>query len=169
MKTLRPFRIHLIDDDEFFLRALQHHLRENLHESLDLKSFPTGEDFLKHFPETKPDMIIVDHILNSRLPYAMDGRAVLEKIRQQDPRTPVVILSGPYRIEVALDSIKNGANDYVVKNDNAFLRIQNIVKAAIKDQHVKRQRMSYAGWAAMTVSAILLVSLSFMIYKIFFP
>jgi DNA-binding NarL/FixJ family response regulator len=158
----------MIDDDEMFLRALQHHLQENLRETVSVKWFLTGEEFLKQMPEAKPDMIILDHILNSKLPYAMDGRAVLQKIRQSDRRVSVIMLSGQNKIEVALDVIKNGADDYVVKNDNAFLKIQNIVKHAIKESFSSQKRKFYAGWAAMVVSGICIVSLGIMIFKLLF-
>jgi two-component system OmpR family response regulator len=168
MKTLRPFLIHMIDDDELFLRALQHHLQENLRETVSVKWFLTGEEFLKQMPESKPDLVILDHILNSKLPFAMDGRSVLQKIRQTDPRVPVIMLSGQNKIEVALDTIKNGANDYIVKNDNAFLKIMNIVKHAIKESFASQKRKFYAGWAAMVVSGICIVSLGIMIFNLLF-
>jgi CheY-like chemotaxis protein len=78
----------MIDDDELFLRALEHHLRENMRETVKIKWFLTGEEFLKNMQEKKPDLIILDHILNSKLPFAMDGRSVLQKIRQADAKIP---------------------------------------------------------------------------------
>jgi FixJ family two-component response regulator len=78
------------------------------------------------------------------------------------------MLSGQNKIEVALDTIRNGANDYVVKNDNAFLKILNIVRAAVKDFSASRKRMFYASWAAMAVSAICIISLGFVVYKMLF-
>ncbi|MFL5764270.1 MAG: response regulator [Bacteroidia bacterium] len=168
MKTQRPFLIHMIDDDEFFLRALKQHLDESMRETVSIKWFLTGEEFLKQMPEANPDLIILDHILNSKLPFAMDGRSVLQKIRQTNSRVPVVMLSGQNQIEIALDTIRNGANDYIVKNDNAFLKIHNLVKNAVRESFASQKRKFYAGWAAMVLSGIGVVSIGFVIFRMLF-
>ncbi|HEY0029866.1 MAG TPA: response regulator [Bacteroidia bacterium] len=169
MKTIEPISIHMIDDDEMFLRALQQHLQRALKESIKIKWFLTGEEFLKNLPTEKPDIIILDHILNSRLPYAMDGRFVLQKIRQADPEIPVIMLSGQNKIETALESIKDGAYDYVVKNDNAFMKIQTIIRNAVKNTLVSQKKQLFKHWATMIVSLLFIVSLAIIVMKTFFP
>lgn len=169
MEAIKPLSIHMIDDDEMFLRALQQYLEGALKESIKIKWFLTGEEFLKNMSIDKPDIIILDYILNSRLPYAMDGRFVLQKIRQTDPKIPVIMLSGQNKIEIALDSIKNGAYDYVVKNDIAFLKILNILKKAVKNTLTSKKHELLMKWGAMLLSFICVISLAMVLMKMFFP
>jgi two-component system OmpR family response regulator len=51
---------------------------------------------------------------------------VLKKIKELSPTTEVIMLSGQDKIEVAVDSMKYGAYDYVIKGETAFTRIENV-------------------------------------------
>ena len=77
------------------------------------------------------------------------------------------MISGQDKIEVALDIIKEGAFDYVVKNDNIFLKIQNILKNAINGILISRRLNRYKRWFTATVlffSAGIIVDILLKIY-----
>lgn len=132
MKTQDKFWIYIADDDELFSESLKHMLDSKWQNTIKTKVFQTGEDLLKHISQEQPEIIILDYILNSRFPYAMDGSYVLQKLKQMYPEIKVIMLSGQSKIQIALDSIQNGAFDYIIKNDNVFLKTQNTVKKAMQ-------------------------------------
>lgn len=167
MKALDKVSVHMIDDDEMFLTALQHYLQGALNGQIKTKCFHTGEEFLKNLPAEKPDVIILDHFLNSRAPFAMDGMSVLQKIKQLNPKIPVIILSGQNRIEVALNSLKSGAYDYVIKNDNAFLKIRNMLKSRLKSSGFLKIQDSMLSWPILVISFALLASLTLIMFNLF--
>jgi len=133
MKTLETLSICIVDDDELFLNALKHYLQEKIKTALTFKLFRSGEEFLKNATEQKFDIVILDYVLNGTYPYAMDGVSVLKKFKQANPETTIIVLSAQCKIEVALESIREGAYDYVVKNDNAFMKIKNVVKNIVPE------------------------------------
>lgn len=61
----------------------------------------------------KPDVISVDYGLPD-----MNGDALLNKIRALNNNVPIVIISGQEDIATAVDLLKKGARDYIVKDDN---------------------------------------------------
>ncbi|MBI4657222.1 MAG: sigma-54-dependent Fis family transcriptional regulator [Elusimicrobia bacterium] len=77
--------------------------------------------------ETLPfESVILDMVLPD-----IDGLVVLEKIKQEDPSLPVVILTGHADVQSAVKAMKLGAVDYLVKpfgNDELLLVIEKAVK-----------------------------------------
>ncbi|MEI7801722.1 MAG: response regulator, partial [Bacteroidota bacterium] len=82
------------------------------------------EDCLRNL-DLNPDYIILDYNLNSVNTSAANGLEILKKIKEEKPDVFVIFLSGQEKIEIAVDTIKYGAYDYVVKNQSSFLRIEN--------------------------------------------
>ena len=117
--------IFLVDDNALYLKLLEFEFRQN--PILKIKTFLTGEACIDSL-SLKPDVIILDYILTTENKKAMDGIQTLIKIKKTLPNTQVIMLSAMESIEVATDSIKLGASDYVVKDRNTFSRL----KAGIK-------------------------------------
>lgn len=66
----------------------------------------------------KPDIIVLDYLLPGK-----SGLEILSEIRKVNPDGHIIFLSGQPDIEIALSAIKQGAVDYVVKNQLAFDRL----------------------------------------------
>lgn len=148
MRINQELSISIVDDDELFCRSLEHYLKERMREPIKIRLFHTGEEFLKNMTADKPDIVVLDFMLNGFYPFAMNGRAVLEKIRQADPYLTVIMVSAQDKIEVALECIKEGAYDYVVKNDNVFLKMQNILKNASRTVLISKKLKRYKWWSS---------------------
>ena len=163
-----PFSVCLVDDDIIFLRSLEHHLQHKLSRNIKITSFQNGEEFIKNLHQ-KPDMVILDYILNSQYPKAMNGVAVLKKIKQIYPETIAIMVSGQDNMQVAIDTMKYGAYDYVIKNENAFLRVQNTVKNAIHSILLDRELKNYKRWTKVVLSIIAVAIITALIIQVFFP
>lgn len=157
MKTYRPFSVFIVDDDKLFSAALTHQLEKIFKTKTSIRTFSTGEECLPCLTEF-PDVIILDYFLNGKYLDAMNGLQVLRRIVQVSPETKVVMMSAQDKMEVAVDTIKHGAYDYIIKNDKVFLRTKLVmtnVKNAITDS---QDLKSYKFWIKIASGLILLMA-----------
>lgn len=115
--------IFLVDDEPIQNEMLKDYLSERF--LYDIRIYDNGEEALKHM-DLDPEIIVLDFHLSAHKADAMNGVQVLKKIKERHPATQVVMLSGQDKIDVAIDSMKYGAYDYVVKGETAFSRMENI-------------------------------------------
>jgi DNA-binding NarL/FixJ family response regulator len=80
------------------------------------------------------DIVVLDYHLNTESENAMNGIEVLKKIKKINSKIIVVMLSAEDKLKILTDCIKNGAYEYVVKSETAFVRIQNILKNSIEKE-----------------------------------
>lgn len=160
MKATNNNLIFLVDDDEMFLKTMELYLKQNF-KSFTINSFTTGEECLKCLSQN-PGIILLDYMLNTKYPNAMNGIKVLEQIKKTNKETAVILFSAQDRIEVAVDTMKHGAFDYIIKNDRMFLRVQNAIKNTLHAHTLKldlqsyKRRMIGVGVAATLISGIII-------------
>jgi two-component system, OmpR family, response regulator len=119
-------RVFLVDDDEVYLQAMRHSLVGEKNLPLSIRTFTTGEECLKQM-QPPPSIVVLDYYLNSRIPGAENGINILRKIKQHAPDADVIMLSSQDDVNIAIQSLENGAFDYVSKSESAFIKIRNIV------------------------------------------
>jgi PAS domain S-box-containing protein len=76
-------------------------------------------------------------LLDYSLP-AMNGIEVLKNIRNLHPFLPVILLTGQGNEAIAVEAIKEGAYDYLVKSQVSSEKLNNIIKVAITQSILKR-------------------------------
>ena len=108
MTTSKNYKVFVVEDNEWFNKMLVHCLTQN--PDIEVKSFFNGADVLKALHE-KPDVITLDY----RLP-DINGSMLLQQIKAINPSTEVIIISEQNEIEVAVELLKQGAYDYLIKN-----------------------------------------------------
>ena len=81
----------------------------------------------------KPDLILTDYTL----PY-FDGMAALRMHQQIAPEIPLIMFSGTIGEEVAVECVKSGATDYVLKDN--LSRLVPVVKRALEEAEARRER-----------------------------
>ena len=161
MKTQKNLSVYVVDDDKMFVTALTHKLEKFSNTSIH--SFETGEQCLETFmdegkkiiPERVPDILILDYYLNSTYPEAMNGMQVLKKVLRAKPETKVIMLSVQDNMDVAVDTIKNGAYDYIIKNDKVFLRARHVVSNATKAVIDHENLKLYKLWSRLIIGGLL--------------
>jgi DNA-binding NarL/FixJ family response regulator len=119
--------IFIVEDDKFFGEMLYDHLSKNKMYKIHLIN--TGKECLDRLHEN-PDVIILDYHLDST--NTDNGMIVLEKIKKANSRIHVIILSGQKHYGIAATTIAKGAEQYVMKDDEAFHNIDIILKDMIK-------------------------------------
>jgi len=107
---LDSFKIFIVEDDPFYGRLLKHHLSLNPDYEVDL--FTSGKACLQEMYR-KPDVVSIDYGLPD-----MTGAVLFNKILAVNSNVPVVIISSQDDIATAVDLLKKGARDYIVKDEN---------------------------------------------------
>ena len=125
--------IYLVDDDTVFLTLIQSELSSM--GEVTTRTFASGESCLKQMHKN-PCMVVLDYELSGEDPDVMNGVEVLKKIKETNPETEVVMISGWDDVTIAVASMKFGAYDYVVKNDSAMININNKAKNIFAKQEI---------------------------------
>ncbi|MCB0696712.1 MAG: response regulator [Chitinophagaceae bacterium] len=114
--------IFLVDDEPIQNEMLKDYIAERF--LYEIKTFDNGEDALANM-HLHPEIVVLDYHLSAHKPEAQNGVDILKKIKEGYPETQVIMLSGQDSLEVAVDSMKYGAYDYIVKGETAFSRTEN--------------------------------------------
>jgi two-component system OmpR family response regulator len=129
-------KLFLVDDDTVFLKSLEIEFLQ--HADFLIETFTTGEDCLFALSH-KPDVIILDYMLDGVVQNAMNGLEVLDKIKAYDLEIPVIMLSAQDKIEVAINCMHHKAFDYVVKSETAFIRLQKIITTIFQYRKMEKE------------------------------
>ncbi|MEA3489503.1 MAG: PAS domain S-box protein [Candidatus Omnitrophota bacterium] len=115
------------DDAELIARELR---RGNI--DFVSKRVDSRKDFLKELKAFAPDIVSVDY----RLP-VFDGITALSMVKEISPSTPVIIVTGSINEEVAVECMKAGAADYVLKD--RLTRLASAVRSALAKRSAERK------------------------------
>jgi DNA-binding NtrC family response regulator len=140
MKSDMKIKLFLVDDDAVYLKSLEIEFMHNA--DFSIETFETGEDCLLALTN-KPDVIILDYLLNDTVKNAMNGIEVLDKIKTYDKGIPVIMLSAQDKIEVAVNCMHHHAFDYVVKSETAFVRLQKIITTIFQYRKMEKELKWY--------------------------
>lgn len=132
--------LFLVDDDALFLKSLEVEFLQ--HGDFVIETFATGELCLENLFHD-PDIIILDYLLDGIHKNAMNGIDTLDKIKEYNPGIPVVMLSAQDKIEVAINCMHHRADDYVVKSETAFMRLQKIITGIFRYKKMEKELSWY--------------------------
>lgn len=128
----RELRILLLEDNTPHAELVEHFLRE-AGLKFQLTRVEVREDFIAELEQRLPDMILSDYALPS-----FDGYAALAIAKDKAPNTPFIFVTGTMGEEVAIETLKNGATDYVLKTRLA--RLGPAVNRALRESADRRER-----------------------------
>lgn len=155
-KSKQP-KIYIVEDDAPMNELLCQFLEMQGYK--DVKGFFSGEEMLNELSIKEETIIIQDFDLPG-----INGLDVLSKVIPAFPKAEFIFLSGQSNIETAVEAIKGGAFDYIVKDkfakENVQTKISNLLK--IKSLYQQKTRLKKA-----FVSLALITFISWMIILIF--
>lgn len=125
------FNIFIVEDDVWYGEVIEYHL--SLNPDVRVKKFTTGKEFLMALDE-QPSLVTLDYSLPD-----ISGEEVLRKIKEFNPDLPVVIISGQEDIGTAIKLLRDGAYDYIVKDDETKDRIWNIIRNIREKENLKEE------------------------------
>jgi DNA-binding NtrC family response regulator len=120
---MNTYNIFIVEDDKWYGDILQYHI--SLNPDYRVTRFETAKACLDKL-YLQPDLITMDFKLPD-----MTGDRLYKKIREANSQVPVIIVSGQENITVAVNMLKMGVSDYIVKDDateellwNSIIRIR---------------------------------------------
>ena len=135
---MEAYKIFIVEDDPWYGEILEYHL--SLNPDYQITRFTCGKDLLSNLYKT-PDLITIDFSLPD-----FTGDKLYQRIRDANDQVPVVVISGQDEIAVAINLLKMGVNDYLIKDDNTKDLLWNAVikireKALLKKEvaHLKEE------------------------------
>lgn len=115
-----PFKVFLVDEDLFSLAMYEQHFRNM--GCRDVHLFDSIAPCVNRFDE-KPQVIFLDYRLNPQ-----QGLKILTAIRKVIPDAYIIFVTGPSGIMESLFSLGQGAFEYIIKDSNYVMHIQNSMK-----------------------------------------
>lgn len=104
---IKIMKILVAEDEPIMLKTIALRLRKDGHEVIVADN---GRDAMEHIDAHKPDLIITDIMM----PYS-SGLEIVGKVKGQDNKTPVIVLSAMGQENVVLEAFNLGADDYITK------------------------------------------------------
>ncbi len=130
--TVRSLRILILEDMASDAELMTYELRQaNIDYSH--RRVTDREQFLTALDEERPDVILSDFHLPG-----FDGLEALALARGKHPEVPFIFVSGAMGEEVAIESLKRGATDYVLKD--RLSRLGPAVRRALREAEERQER-----------------------------
>lgn len=125
------FKIFIVEDDKWYGGLLHHYLSQN--PDYEVTLIESGKECLAQL-NRKPDLVTIDFGLPD-----MNGEELFKKIRQAQPNLPVIIISAQEKITTAVDLLKMGVEDYLVKDENTQQLLWNAVIRLREKQSLRNE------------------------------
>ena len=132
MRIDEVVRILIVEDLPTDAELAQREIRQTVAHCL-FHQVETRETYLAALETFQPDLIISDY----RLPH-FDGLTALKLALEQTPLTPVIILTGAMNEDTAVECMKAGAADYVIKEH--IKRLGQAVRQALAKKQLRQKR-----------------------------
>jgi DNA-binding NtrC family response regulator len=129
-------RILVIDDEPDIREGLEALLTN---ESYNVHLAANGAEGLRRLETSSYDLVLLDLMMPDK-----SGMQVLEEIRTRDQETPIFMITAYGSVEVAVDALKRGANDYFPKpwdNEKLLIEIDRMIsKRRLEQENLELKR-----------------------------
>ena len=124
------FKIFIVEDDPWYGELLKYHL--SLNADFEVVLFTSPILFLDQLYR-KPDLITIDYNMPE-----MNGDKLFDHIKSFNNTIPVIVISGQNDIGIALNIIKQGAVEYIIKDDHTKDVLWNSVNRILENAVLKQ-------------------------------
>ena len=100
-------RILAVDDQRYFRELLEGLLTE---EGYDVVTASSGEEALRILDQSHFDIVLTDLVMPG-----MDGNDLVHRVKARDPEQEIVVVTGVVDVKTAVDAMKLGAAEYLIK------------------------------------------------------
>jgi len=134
MKINRDPLIFIVEDDPMYSGMIESHLEQEY--SL-ITVYSSAEECIDNL-HRRPDIIIMDYHLDS-----MNGLEATKNIKAVNPDIQVILVSSQEQLQVAVNTLKYGAYDYVMKDEAALFRIKSLINKILYLNAVVTKNQSF--------------------------
>ncbi|HRI40563.1 MAG: sigma-54-dependent transcriptional regulator [Bacteroidota bacterium] len=127
-------RIFVVEDDQFIGNLIKKALEKM--DNVDVTHFLTPEECLQQL-HLNPDIVTIDYLLPG-----MNGLELMAKIKNYNADIHCIMVSGQDKLDVVIETYRQGAVDYIIKNDNAIVNLENSVRNLVKTVGLRQENES---------------------------
>ncbi len=124
-------RVLVVDDQVYFRVFLEEALGA---EDYEVETVGSGEEALARLGERDFDLVLTDLVMPG-----MDGHELVQRVREQCPGTDVVVVTSVGSVDSAVEAMRGGATDYLVKpvDRAALIRAMDAIveRRMMRDEH----------------------------------
>ncbi|HKC67979.1 MAG TPA: response regulator [Bacteroidia bacterium] len=120
MKT-QGLNLFIVDDNKLAVTDLQYYLQNKFGASINVSTFNDGESCLAKV-DKETNIVILDYFMKGK-----NGLETLKSIKNINPNTKVIMLSGNEDVALAIETFREGATDYVIKGAGALKKVTKVV------------------------------------------
>jgi len=133
---VQPLTVLIIDDSPEDRQVYRRYLLQDQEHSYIILEAELGEEGLALCQQLQPEGILLDFLLPD-----MDGLEFLAELRQQSKGTmpAVIMLTGYGNESVAVQAMKGGVQDYLIKGQTTAERLRSTIYSAIKNTQLRQQ------------------------------
>ena len=142
MKSISQLKAFIVDDDPFSTELYKKHLADNGFTSV--VCFDNGQDCLNQLTQ-EPSIIFLDYQMQP-----LNGLEVLKKIKRFDPDIFIVLISAQLDMQVAINALKYGAFDYIIKGQNDLQMMDHVLEKISRIVTDLSQR-NKKGWSLLSL------------------
>ncbi|RTL47593.1 MAG: response regulator transcription factor [Rhodocyclaceae bacterium] len=139
-----PGTAHIVDDDEAIRDALSWLFKSR---GIASSAWPSAEAFLADYRPQMRGCLVLDIRMED-----MSGPELFDRLRSQGCRMPVIYLTGHGDVPLAVQSLKNGAFDFIEKPCNDNLLADRVAEALALDAEVNQRASQQASVAERLAS-----------------
>ncbi|MGZ3883851.1 MAG: response regulator [Bacteroidia bacterium] len=121
----QALNLFIVDDNNLMVLALKKYLTERFGAGVNISTYTSGEACLEHVDQDT-NVVILDYHLEGK-----NGNEVLKSIKERNPATEVIMFSSNENIGTAVESLRLGAADFVVKGHSGWKKISTLVNDII--------------------------------------
>jgi len=132
----RKRKILIVDDDPAMLASFEIVLQSW---GFDVLQAPDAQKAKEITAKKSPDIVITDVVMPG-----MSGMELLRELKAGDPDRPVLLVTAQGSIDMAVEAIKHGAQDFLTKPITDFQKLKNLLDAAEREiqLRIKTKRLS---------------------------
>ena len=124
-------KVFIVEDDMMYSKMLGYKL--SMDPDFDVEVFNDGASFLKKL-HLNPSVVTLDHSLPD-----ISGLDLLKKIKKDYPSVNVVVLSAQEDLSIAVEMLKEGAYDYIIKDTGSLDKIWQLVHHATEKRNLQQE------------------------------
>ncbi len=128
--------IHILYVDDYSLdRELVRYTLEKKHGGFLVTEAASRQEFEERLAERDYDLVLSDFNI-----LGFEGLNVIDAARAKDPQLPVIIVTGTGSEQIAVETMKRGAADYVIKTPQQIGRLPFTIQAALEKKRLEYER-----------------------------
>jgi len=130
----KVYRVFIADKDLRVLKTLENHLSKFA--QYQITTFSNGKKCISEQGKKADIVVLGDFFLDGE---SMNHLEILKELKIQNPRVQVIILSSQMEIELAVEYLKRGAVNYIVKSRIMQFSLEEAMDAIVESQGIKEE------------------------------